>query len=365
MGKREISASGVILIILVSAIVGVGFYVAYINDAFAYFGLSPGNVSPGGGGQPVDLGTQETSLFSVVLAKEGAPATLITSETAAIWCDWNGDGVMQTDTFTGYDVDTGLSGGELEPAASAATTAVLTSPSQYPIGVPIWIMVDTGKDSGGRDYQVSYAKVTMTGHPHTDGSAISMGVVYCRATDDAVDYAGLMMGTAVDDSTDYNYTAHGTSGTFELRCLLSTQFLGVASQTNPTFYAGSGSYYNWVDGINYAPTFIGFYMTTQDFIDLGADTTGFDLVYQGASNTYCAIFLDSFDSNPALFYSASDTTAPTFTFSFGVSITAAGAITYIGLYQDVKWSNFVLGIWGDTTDNQILGTLGADWDWVA
>jgi len=348
--------------VLISSVVGIGVYTAYMNGNLDF--LIPGAITPTDG-KPVEIG-EELSRFSVTLDKEDAAGTLIASETAAIWCDWNGDGVMQTDVFEGYNEDTGLVAGEIEPASSAATTALLTSPSPYPFDRDIWIFVDTGKDSGGRDYQIEYAKFVMTGSPNSDGSAKHLGTVYCRATDDgSLDYAGLIGGVAIDDGTDYNYTTNGAEADFELRIKLATADAGFKSQTNPAFYTGSGSYYNWVSGKDYAPTFVGMYMTNQDFIDLGMDTSDFDFVYQGASNTYVAMFMDSFDDDERTFYDSDDSVAPTFTISFAVDITAAGQITYIGLYQDVEWNDFVLGIWGDTTDNQILGTLGADWDWVA
>ncbi|MHA2022118.1 MAG: hypothetical protein ACTSWQ_00475 [Candidatus Thorarchaeota archaeon] len=362
MGRREISTSGIILIVLISSFVAIGGFLAYTNGDLDF--LLPGMVGPGG--QPVDLGAEELNRFSIILDKEDAAGTLIASETAAIWCDWNGDGIMQTDIFRGYNQKTGLVAGEIEPASSAATTALLTSPSPYPFDRDIWIFVDTGKDAGGRTYQIEYAKFQMTGKPNLDGSAKHLGTVYCRATDDgSLDYAGLIGGVAIDDSTDYNYTANGAEADFELRIKLATSDAGWKSQTDPVFYSSSGSYYNWVSGKDYAPTFIGMYMTNQDFIDLGMDTSDFDFVYQGASNTYVAKFMDDFDDDSDTFYDSDDSVAPTFTFSFAVDITAAGSITYIGLYQDVEWSDFVLGIWGDTTDNQVLGTLGADWDWVA
>lgn len=361
MGRREISTSGIILIVLVSSFVAIGGYIAYMNGNLDF--LIPGAVTPPG--KPVDIGEEELSRFSVTLDKEDAAGTLIASETAAIWCDWNGDGVMQTDNFEGYSIDSGLVAGEIEQASSAATTAILTSPSPYPFDRDIWIFVDTGKDSGGRTYQIEYAKFVMTGSPNSDGSAKHLGTVYCRATDDgSLSYSGLVGGVAIDDATDYNYTTNGNEAEFELRIKLATADAGFKSQTDPAFYTGSGSFYNWVNGKDYAPTFVGMYMTNQDFIDLGMDTSAFDFVYQGASNTYVAMFMDSFDSDPTTFYDSDDTVAPTFSLKFAVDMTAVGAITYIGLYQDVEWSDFVLGIWGDTTDNQILGTLGNDWDWT-
>jgi hypothetical protein len=350
---------GLIGIIVVAMIAGVGTYLAYQAGYLSFLGLAPGTIE----GKPVDLGEEETARFSVVIDKEDAQGSLIASETAWIYCDWNGDGVMKRDTFMGYSTTGGLVLGEIEPASSVATTALLTSPSQYPIGRTIWVFVDTGKDSGGRTYQVAYASFVLSGTKDSNG-VIHMGNVYARATDDAVTYAGLVGATAIDDSTDYNYTLNGAEHEFSLRVSLVTSDAGFNSATNPTFYTGAGPWTHWGNGIEYAPTYVGFYLTNQDFIDLGVDTTGFDLVYQGATNTYCAIFLDSFDQNE-FFYDSDLTTAPTTEFNFAVDITGAGAIVYIGVYQDVKWSNFVLGIWGDTTDNQILGTLGADWDFVA
>jgi hypothetical protein len=358
MGKREIGTMGIIGIILVAMGVGAITYIGYLNGAFAFIGLTPAAIE----GKPVVIEGQELARFSVVLDKEDSAGSLVASETAWIWCDWNGDGVMQRDTFGGYSDAGGLVGGEIEPCSSAATTALLTSPSQYPVGHTIWLFVDTGKDAGGRDYQIKYHSLVLQGSKDTSG-VIHMGTVYLRATEDALDYAGLVGITSIDDGTDYNATLYGTDATFELRMTFATSDAGFSSSVSSSFYTGSGPWTHWGNGIEYAPTYIGFYMTNQDFIDLGMDTTGFDLVYQGASNTYCAMFITPADEANT-FYDSDLTTAPSYSLSFGVSITATGAFTYIGVYQDVKWSNFVLGIWGDTTDNQILGTLGADWDWT-
>ena len=360
MTKREISGSGIILIILVASFAGIGLFMAYQAGWFESVPFL-GGVTPVDG-EPVDLGVEDSSRFSVIFDKEDDVATLVASETAVIWCDWNGDGIMQTGTFAGYSAENGLVGGELEPCASVATTAVMTSPSPYPFDRDIWIFVDTGKDVTGRDYQLKYAKFVLTGEPNTDGSAKALGSIHLRATDDAITYSSIIGAVTFSKGTDYNYTLSGAEDSWEIRCKLVTADAGVSSGTHPAFYSGSGSFYNWLNGKDYAPTFMGMYMTNQDFIDLGMDTTGYDLVYQGASNTYLAKFVD--DSDPNMFYDSDDSAAPTISFHSSVDISAAGVILYLGIWQDVEWSDFVLGIWG-TADDQTLGTADDDYVWVA
>lgn len=308
----------------------------------------------------IDIEGIELSRFTGVLCKEDNVATKVTEEPVYIWHDWNQDGVMQRSPFLGI-VDGELLGGEIEQDSSTATYGVFTSPSEYPIGRVIWLFID----DEGEDYQMTYHKFAMTGTAHTDGTAKSIGNVFCRATDDAATYAGLVRGIAIDDGTDYNYTLNGASGEFEIRVTWATSDAGINSQTSPDFYSGSGPWTHWGSGKEYAPDFIGGYCSNQDATDLGLDNGDFDFFYQGASNTYFAKFLDDYDDDPNLFYDSDLDSAPTFKFTFDVDISAVGELTYVGIFQGVEWSDFGRGNWNPTTDANIIGTLGADWDWVA
>lgn len=374
----------VIFAILATIILGPGTY------AFAGYMASNGtrniltdfwgfNVEVDDTGSKVDLGDVdvETSRFSMTMVKEDT-STVITSGTDYIWFDWNEDGNIQRGDFDGYydSDDDGvpeLHGGEIEATSPDSTTGIFTSPSQYPMGpnFVIWIFYD----DGGETYQIAYDSTIISGS--ADSSAVRhMGNMYARPTDDgALSYSGLIRSTAIDDSTDYNYTAGGQTGNFEIRVTWATSGSGVNSQTNPNFfswdrdlYAGTstGAYWtHWGTGKKYAPTFLGFYCTNQDATDLGLDTIDFDFYYQGATNSFFAVYLDQFDGSEDLFYDSSDDAAPTFIYSFDVDINAAGALVYVGFFQDVEYSDFIRGSWGPTTDATILGTLGADWDWVA
>jgi hypothetical protein len=309
-------------------------------------------------GQPVDVAGVELSRFTGTAVKEDAVATALSAPTVYIWCDWNGDGQMQRSAFAGYSSANGLIGGEVEETA-ASTLGVFTSPSEYPIGMDIWLFVDDGAET----YCHAYHKFQMTGSPHADGTAKSIGNVYVRLCDDAVTWSGLVRGVSIDDGTDYNYTLSGTTGLFEARATLATSDAGILSDTDPAFYDGTGPYVHWGSGKEFAPNFFGFYLTNQDGVDLGLDSGDFDFYYEGVTNTYCAIYLDN--SDPAIFYDSDDDAALVYTFDFDVDISAAGCLLYIGIYQQIEWDDFIRGSWSEGTDANNLGTNGADWDWVA
>jgi hypothetical protein len=353
MGKREISGSGIVLIVLITVAAVYGGMWA-VNEGYL--------VIPGAVTEPTVVIDVEGDLayMKTWLVAEDNPSDDLESEDVYLWYDWNGDGVMQRSTFEGI-VDGALIGGEIETTTSGATDGYFQTRVQYPVGKPINVMVDPGADGG---YQITYQTITMYGSADTS-NVITTADIVCRATDDAITFSGLIRGTSIDDGTDYNATLNGKTGVFEIRAALATSDAGFNSQTegNPT-YLGEGKFTHWGSGKDYAATFVGGYGTNQDIIDLGLDSGDFDFYYQGASNTYFAKFVDDFDAQANTFYDSDDDSSPTFTFSCGVDITATGALTYVGLFQNVEWAEFNRGIWGPTTDATILGTCGAGWDWT-
>lgn len=320
--------------------------------------LSPFNITPGGGGQEVIVEGEKLSQFTMTAVKEDATATKVTSATVYIWCDWNKNGAMDLGAFQGY-INGVLSGGEIEETSTDATTGVFTSPSNYIIGSTIYGFIDDGAET----YQNAYFKIQMTGEPASDLTPMPLGNVAVRLTDDgAISYSGLIGGVAIDDSTDYNYTLSGTTAEFEFRAKWATSDAGVSPGYMDEFWAGE-YWIHWGNGKKYTPNFIGLYGTNQDITDAGLDSGDFDFWYQGATNTFAAIFITSDMAN--LFYDSDLDTAPTLTAVFDVDISAAGALVYVGIYQPHEWSDFARGSWASTTDAFVMGTLGADWDYVA
>lgn len=352
MGKREISNSGIVLIVIVTvaAIVG-GMYA--VQEGYL---VIPGAVEPT---VPIDVDLPLAYMKTWLVAEDN-PSDDLEDEDVYIWYDWNGDGVMQRSTFEGI-VAGELIGGEIEQTTSGSSDGFFQTRSQYPIGKPINVMVDPGADGG---YQITYKTITMYGEADTS-NVITTADIICRATDDAITFSGLIRSVAIDDAVDYNATLYGATGVMEVRALLATSDAGFSSQTaNSPTYGGNGVFTHWGSGKEYAATFLGGYCTNQDAIDLGIDSGDFDFYYQGASNTYFAKYLDDFDGLANTFYDSDDDSAPTFTFSFDVDISDTGALVYVGMFQNVEWSDFNRGVWGPATDATILGTPGADWDWT-
>ena len=369
MGDNKFGYAALCIVLILGAF-GAGAVVmtATTGSVDWFFDLNPfgGEVIDDDDGEIVDI-EGETSQFVGTLLKADS-TTKITEEPIYIWYDWNGDGVMQRGDFGGYTTDEGLLGdGEIEDTSSAATTGIFTSPSEYPIDEVIYLFID----DEGEEYQMTYKKVAMSGSRNSDGSAKTIGEVEVRATDDgSLDYSGLINGKAIDDGTDYNATTDGDVGEFELRIKLATSDAGFSSQTgygvNPTYDTQQEYWTHWGSGVKYAPSFIGFYLTNQDADDMGLKSSQFDFVKIGTTNTFYATYLWHFDESDTgdMFYDSDDTVAPTFKATWDVDCDAAGAMIYIGLFQDVLWDDFVDGDWGPTTDGTILGTLGADWDFV-
>lgn len=293
------------------------------------------------------IGAQQYSRFTGAAVAEDAPSTKIASEVLCAWYDWNGDGAFSFD--------------EVEQIDTAATTGIFTSGREYPIGKPIYLQLD----DAGESYETEVKVIQMSGTRNDDGSAKSLGNVEFRATEDSASssYYGLVGGVSTDDSTDYNYTLNGANEQYMFFLQLYTSDSGFSSQTYSLF--GTSSQYSWLSEKQYAPTFIGGYMTNQDAIDLGLKASEWDYYHVGASNTYVAKFVCNIGDGTGCFYDSDATNAPTFSWGFSVEITAAGTWTYIGLFKDVELDDFNKDVWGPTTDATILGTLGADWDWVA
>lgn len=293
----------------------------------------------------IQEGTGEFSRFTGVAVAEDAPTTKITQEVLCAWYDAN-----QNQQF---DFE------EVEQIDTAATTGVFTSGREYPIGVNIYLMLD----DVGEAYQTDIAVVMMEGSRNSDGSAKSLGNVEYRATDDAITFSGLIGIYGIDDGTDYNATTYGGSATLTINALLATSDAGFSSQTHSKF--GSTSQYSWLNEREYAPTFLGMYMTNQDAIDFGFISSEFDYYHVGATNTFMAIYVNNIGDGTGAFYDSDALNAPIWSASVNVNIDTTdgdAAILYVGLFQDVLLTDFVKDSWGPTTDATILGTCGADWD---
>lgn len=337
MAKMKVSKP--IMALVVVLMFGVGM--VYGNQII--LGIS--EILGGSTGTDPITGTGEYSRFTGVAVAEDSPTTKIQSEVLCAWYDWNGDGAF---SFS-----------EVEQIDTAATTGIFTSGKEYPIGLPIYIQLD----DAGEEYQTQIKTVQMAGTKNSDGSAKSLGNLAFRATDDgALSYYGLVGGKSIDDGTDYNATLDGADEQLVVFVELATADAGFDSQTNSAF--GADSQHSWLSEKEMAPTFFGMYMTNQDAIDLGLSPSEFDYYHVGATNTFCAIYVSSVGDGSGEFYDSDASNAPTWEVSFGVEITASGALIYAGMFQDVELDDFQKDVWGPTTDATILGTLGADWDWT-
>ncbi|MBD3407025.1 MAG: hypothetical protein GF411_12980 [Candidatus Lokiarchaeota archaeon] len=370
MAKNDSLKTIVMVLVIIILLVVSAFAVvmAYQAGIFGFMGLTPGDVQDDAGDDetPVEIEGKTLAYLKTWVVSEDDTTDDLESEDVYIWYDWNGDGQMQRSAFAGFTEEDGLIGGEIEHTSTGSSDGYFTSRNPYPVGESIWVFVDPGSDDG---YQKSYQKVIMYGSPDSNNQ-ITTANVLCRATDDAITFSGLIRNTAIDDGTDYNYTANGQTGAFEIRATLATSKAGFDSQVadSPTYNPSNEYWVHWGTGKKYAPTFLGGYCTNQDAVDLGIDAGDWDFYYQGATNTYFARYLMDFDDysedSDTIYYSAYDA-APTWVYSTSVDISAAGAVVYVGIFQDVEWSDFNRGTWNPTTDANIIGTCGADWDWVA
>lgn len=307
---------------------------------------------------------EESSLKFEPLKKDDS-STSVSSATVRLWYDRNGDGLMQ---YT----ELGL--------VSESSGVYTSNDENYPIGseFSIWAQVQH------TDYFTEYIELYMTGSRNSDGSAkmasvaagSSIEMVYA---DTGSTYDGEINSVAWDDSTDYNYTANGATGPAEIEWVGANADEGVDSGVwdqvdYQSIYSGVDSdattknhdyIVKWDEitsaGIAkfYAPTFLGFYMTEQDSVDLGLSGGDFDGYYFGPTNRYFFSYDLSFED---MFYRTSDDSAPRWQYTFDVDIDAAGQLIYVGFVEGIEYNDMIEGSW---TNSDMLGTPGDDWDWVA
>lgn len=304
----------------------------------------------------------DLSKFVFSAVKKDATGTSVTGATARAWYDADGDSTIDWATEIGDFTE---------------SSGIYTSNREdYPIGIShdIWVQIYA------TNYQTTYQLVHMTGVRNTDGSAKSVSNIEMILTDDSLTYDGLIRNTAWDDSTDYNYTLNGAEGIAKVVINLATQYSGLSSQlwegvdymSIYDLQKTAGDYWlKWAEvsastGIMksnlYAPTFLGMYFTEQDAVDGQISSADFDGHYYGPSNRYFwsvdGIVWDD------LFYYGTDDVAPEPEFAFNINCKAAGAAIYLGFWQNLDYEDMVDGIWG-TAGANVIGTHGADWDWVA
>jgi len=335
-------------------IVGSVMTITYITGGFEW--ITGGEVTPDVEDIVVEGIPEEWVLspWTATLVKEDAVATKVANADAFVWFDWNQDGVMQRSTFEGI-VDGELVNGEIEQLASAATTGVVTSGYDYPIGEYFYFQIVVAS------YQTEVFKKVMIGSRNFDGSAKSVGNIHIRATDasatDRISTTGA--GLLVTSSGDYNYTLYGTTPKLTFRHTAVTTDAGFSSQTHADFDDAT-SWTHWGNGKVYAATFVGMVMTNQDATDLDPDVAGFwDERIPGATNTIFIKWIT--DVEDGLFYSSDDSGPAIYEFDFYFDINADGDIASIGVYQDVELDDALIGQWGSA----YLGTYETDLDFTA
>jgi hypothetical protein len=350
------------LLVLVIIFAAVNIYDFWKNDRI-FFGLFDE--------EREEVVVQESS-FKFSGVREDATATAVTSATARVWHDKNGDGVMQYSELGSFTESSGV---------------YTSNDEDYPISTDtqdffFWVQAYASA------HWVTYAKVQMTGQRNSDGSAKMVGEIEMRQIDDALTWSGAANGVAFD-TTDYNATLSGTTGTLEAEMILSAADKGLASQIwNAVDYETVYGIDNYINGMEYfikwdtitegvndaivvadssilAETFFCAYSTIADKNELVIDLTDFTYNYQDGTNWYCIMDFGSIVGD--VMYNSDDANAPrpNVSFDFGVA-TASGTFlaTYgISLWYDMRYDQMAVGSWTKGTTGA-LGTAGDGWAWT-
>jgi hypothetical protein len=338
LGKRKIG-NGTLAVILIAAVL-VGTYSAPyiaggINQLIAFF-------SGNNGGNIIDDPNQQFAPQTWTLYKRGTTTAIAGAEVYA-WFDWDGNGLVKLGEFQGFDEANQLVGGEIETLSSAATTGVVTTSIEYPVGKFVSYQIHA---SG---YNVETVKRSVISVPPAfDGSALSVQNVYLTAIMAGTSSVAVDGTTLVTDSGDYNYTAGSTSPVCTFRHTPAASDTGLVEV----------GYTHWGTGKVYAGACVIMTMTEQDFIDLAPDTSYWDKTINLAGTVTMVKFLSAL---PEFWYDANDDGNGAWEYGFAIGpITAAGDIATIGLYRGILMSSLDAGVIGSA-----LGTYETGLDFVA
>jgi len=282
-----------------------------------------------GGANPFEFDpvAGEVAPHKFVLTTRGTVTALAGADVYA-WYDWNGNGLVDLGVYPT---------GEIETLSSAATSGLVTTAVEYPIGQAVLYQVHKA------GYEVeTFSRIRATIPNAHDGSALSVYGCALTTTDTGATEIRIGGNLLVTESTDYNFTYSGDEPTAEVTHVSDTGDAGITEQ----------AFTHWGTGKAYAGTFLGITMLQADFAKL--QPKGFSGAYTDGTNYYVWYFTAGY------FNDADVAGDQRFTMAFGMEISAAADLAIIGFYNGVEASDLELGMW-----NTVLGTEETNIDIVA
>lgn len=318
MGKNTNRNWAIAIILVLGCAWGLGL--------FKPFGLqSPFGIDILSGDIRIDSGQRSPVKFT--LTKRGT-STAVEAATVYAHYDWNGNGLVDLGEYPE---------GEIETLASAATTGLVTTSVEYPIGADILFQIHkTG-------YEVeTFSRSRDTVPSAHDGSALVIPSCFLTLTDTGVSRVSINGELLVTATTDYNYTLSGAEPQVEFKHTSTSTDSGINEK----------AYTDWSSGKNYAGTMVIATFTNDDFLDLVP--SGFSgLFTDGTTYTVwwdvAGYFNDDGVTNDEIFRSY-----------FNMDINDAGDIATIGMYNGIEAGDLAIGIIGSA-----LGTSETGLDIVA
>lgn len=316
--KNQTRNRAIFVIALLAGLWMVGIFSPFGLDSPIGINILEGKIVP-----PVG----QTAPHKFTLTKRGT-STAVESATVYAHFDWNGNGMVDLGEYPE---------GEIETLTSAATTGLVTTGVEYPIGRPILYQVHkTG-------YEVETFSRTRTSVPAAyDGSALVVPSCFLTLTDTGTSRVSINGELLVTATTDYNYTLSGAEPSVEFVHTATSSDAGINEK----------AFTHWGNGKDYAGTMVIATFTVDDFLDL-------------VPSGYSGMFTDGTTVTAwwdvaGYFYDADDASATRYTLDFALDINDAGDIATIGIYNGIESSDLGIGIIGTA-----LGTYETGLDIVA
>lgn len=319
MAKRKVSNTqlGIFAIIL---IVGTFMYGGQVADLLGINVDDPFKPVPTVEGQ---------APHTFTLYKRGTSTVVETADVYG-WYDWNGNGLVDLGTYPE---------GEIEELASAATTGVVTTSLNYPIGESVLYQVH----KTGYEVETFSRVVNYLPNAH-DGSALPAGDIRLTLTGDGVTSMRIGDVTCVTASGDYNVTAEGG----EDEPMVEVYFKSNVTDSG----INEKAFTHWGTGKDYAGTFMGLTVTQADFPLLGI--SGYDGIFTDGTDYFIWFYVDGYFDDAAV------TNDQRFSVFFDLDISAAlseSDFDIIGFYNGVEKDDVAIGQW-----NTVLGESETDID---
>lgn len=329
MAKRGFSNMQLGLLVIVLVVGGAFFAPQIVQMGDSVYEFFFGEDDGGGGGTGYDP-TLDYAAQTFTLYKRGTTTAVDTADVYA-WYDWDGNGLVKLDEYSGMSGGV-LLGGEIETLASAATTGIVTTSVEYPVGKAVSYQIHK---SG---YEVeTFQRIRDSIPVAHDGSALSVASCRITLTDTGATEMRIGSVSCVTESGDYNVTLVGDAEPIvEVTHVSVTADAGINEQ----------AFTHWGTGKSYAGTFMGLTMAQADFPQLGLD--GFDGAYTDGTNYYVWYWVDGY------FNDADITNDQRFSVFFNLDIASGlteADFDVIGFYNGVETGDVILGMW-----NTVLGT---------